>query len=60
MQSITDTDLGTPRGNSDTTVSLEIDGFPITVPAGSSILYAASAAGTKIPKLCATDSLEAF
>jgi formate dehydrogenase major subunit len=60
MHSITDTDFGTPKRNSDTTVSLEIDGIPVTVPAGSSILYAASAMGTRIPKLCATDSLEAF
>lgn len=60
MHSITDTDFGTPKRNSDTTVSLEIDGTPVTVPAESSILYAASAAGTRIPKLCATDSLEAF
>ncbi len=60
MHSITDVDFGTPKRNSDTTVSLEIDGIPVTVPAGSSVLYAASAAGTRIPKLCATDSLEAF
>ncbi len=60
MHSITDTDFGTPRRNSDSTVALEIDGIPVSVPSGSSILYAATVAGTRIPKLCATDSLEAF
>src|SRR5215468_8476095 len=60
MQSITDIDQGTPKSNSDTTVTIEIDGVPVTVPAGSSVMRAASLAGTKIPKLCATDSLEPF
>src|SRR5499427_719356 len=60
MQSITDIDLGTPKSTSDKTVTLEIDGVPIAVPAGSSVMRAASLAGTKIPKLCATDSLEPF
>lgn len=60
MHSITDRDLGTPKRNSEVTVSLEIDGIPVTVPAGSSVLHAATAAGTRIPKLCATESLEAF
>ena len=60
MQSITDVDLGTPRRHSTKTVLLEIDGKPVEVPEGSSVMYAASIGGTQIPKLCATDSLEAF
>jgi formate dehydrogenase major subunit len=42
------------------TVSLTIDGRAVTVPAGTSVLRAALEAGIDIPKLCATDSLEAF
>lgn len=41
-------------------VTLEIDGSPVTVPAGTSVMRAAMEVGTQIPKLCATDSLEAF
>ena len=37
-----------------------IDGAQVTVPAGTSVMRAACDAGIKIPKLCATDSLEAF
>ena len=60
MQSITDVDLGTPRSHSTKTVRLEIDGKPVEVPDGSSVMYAASIVGTQIPKLCSTDSLEPF
>jgi formate dehydrogenase major subunit len=60
MQSITDIDLGTPRRSSTKDITLEIDGVPVSVPEGSSVMYAASVAGRKVPKLCATDSLEAF
>ena len=42
------------------TVTLAIDGRTVTVPAGTSILRAAALNGTDIPKLCATDTLEAF
>ena len=37
-----------------------IDGRPSTVPEGTSVMRAAALAGIDIPKLCATDSLEAF
>ncbi|MCP5156659.1 MAG: formate dehydrogenase subunit alpha [Ectothiorhodospiraceae bacterium] len=53
-------DQGTPARSESTTVMLEIDGIPISVPAGTSVMRAAAIAGTPIPKLCATDSLEAF
>ena len=41
-------------------MTLTIDGEPVTVPAGTSIMRAAMEMGTEIPKLCATDMLEAF
>jgi formate dehydrogenase major subunit len=55
-----DWDMGTPLRQSDTIVSLKIDGFDVTVPEGTSVMRAAMEAGIKIPKLCATDSVEAF
>jgi formate dehydrogenase major subunit len=55
-----DRDLGTPAKRSDKAVTLTIDGFPVTVPEGTSVLRAAALAGIEIPKLCATDSLEAW
>ena len=45
---------------SEQTVSLEIDGQTVTAKAGISVMRAAEQAGIDIPKLCATDSLEAF
>src|SRR5579872_1915252 len=53
-------DRGTPERESDRLVTLEIDGIPVTVPAGTSLMRAASLAGIQVPKLCATDSLESF
>jgi formate dehydrogenase major subunit len=53
-------DHGTPRRISEQEVTLEIDGMQITVPAGTSIMRAASEGGVNVPKLCATDSLEPF
>ena len=52
-------DLGTPEGGG-ADVTLEIDGAPVTVPAGTSIMRAAAIAGTDVPKLCATDTLKSF
>ena len=60
MQSIAEQDLGTPARQSDTQVKLLIDGCEISVPAGTSVMRAAALADLKIPKLCATDQLEAF
>jgi formate dehydrogenase major subunit len=58
---IKETDYGTPEAaNGAAPVTLEIDGFPITVPAGTSVMRAAMEVGVKVPKLCATDSLDAF
>ena len=41
-------------------VEVTIDGAPIRVAAGTSIMRAAREAGLDIPKLCATDNLNAF
>ena len=53
-------DHGTPMLPGAATVTVQIDGAKVTVPAGTSVLRAAVDAGVKIPKLCATDSLDAF
>jgi len=53
-------DYGTPASPSTEMVTLEIDGEEITVAKGTSLMRAAMELGTKIPKLCATDSLEPF
>jgi len=53
-------DLGTPAVVGAETVSVTIDGRQVDVPAGTSVLRAATEAGVAIPKLCATDSLKAF
>jgi formate dehydrogenase major subunit len=55
-----DHDYGTPASNSAKQVTLEIDGFSVTVPEGTSVMRAAAGIGIQIPKLCATDSLEPF
>ena len=60
MTLIKETDYGTPHSTSQLMVTLEIDGKEITVPEGTSIMNAAMQLGVQIPKLCATDSLEAF
>ena len=58
------TDLGTPPPRQivelGKPVSLSIDGREITVSEGTSVMRAAALAGVKVPKLCATDSLDAF
>lgn len=60
MSLIKELDFGTPIRVSDKTVTLTIDGERVTVPEGTSVMAAAMQMGTKIPKLCATDSLEPF
>src|SRR6188474_2602947 len=62
LQSIWDpeVDFGTPAVQAVDTVSVTIDGHQVDVPAGTSVLRAATEAGVEIPKLCATDSLKAF
>ena len=60
MARLRDLDYGTPPSTDTAEVTVSIDGQAVTVPAGTSILRAAQIAGVEIPKLCATDSLEAF
>jgi formate dehydrogenase major subunit len=60
MQSIAETDLGTPARLSAKMVTLTIDDREIIVPEGTSVMRAAALAGVSIPKLCATDLLDAF
>lgn len=55
-----DRDFGTPASKSKTMVTLTIDGFDVTVPEGTSIMRAAAELGISVPKLCASDNLEAF
>ncbi len=60
MSLISETDYGTPRSPAERTVTLEIDGASVSVPQDTSVLRAAMHAGIQVPKLCSTDSLEAF
>ena len=53
-------DFGTPAIQATDAVSLTIDGRVVSVPQGTSVMRAAFEAGIKVPKLCATDSLESF
>ena len=59
MTILREPDHGTPARDGEP-VSLWIDGAAITVPAGTSVMHAASLADRKVPKLCSTDSLEAW
>lgn len=58
MALIEELDTGTPIRPAAEQVTLTIDGEAVTVPKGTSVMAAAMSMGTKIPRLCATDSLE--
>src|SRR6516165_836158 len=65
MYAIDYEDFGTPppvngEKGAAADVTVEIDGRPVTVPDGTSVMRAAALAGVKVPKLCATDTLKAF
>jgi len=60
MSAIKDKDYGTPKSQSDHSVNVMIDGRTVTVVEGTSVMRAAAEAGISIPKLCATDCLEAY
>jgi formate dehydrogenase major subunit len=51
---------GTPIRVDEASVTLTIDGRQVSVPKGTSVMAAAALMDTQIPRLCATDSLEAF
>ncbi len=60
MPLIQELDYGTPERRSGSMIALEIDGQKVEVPAGTSLMRAAAMIDAKIPKLCATDSMEPF
>ncbi len=60
MGLIQEIDYGTPASKAEKAVTLTVDGFDVTVPQGTSIMRAAMEAGIEIPKLCATDMVDAF
>ena len=61
MLSIAEKDFGTPSPAPSTQlVTLSIDGFEVSVPAGTSVMRAAALSGISVPKLCATEQLDAF
>jgi len=60
MNPTTQADLGTPASALEELVTIEIDGLPATVKAGSTIMRAARESGVDVPKLCATDSVKPF
>ncbi|MGW6197238.1 formate dehydrogenase subunit alpha [Kribbella sp. NPDC055110] len=60
MSLLKEPDFGTPARAGEATTSLTIDGVTVQVPPGTSVMRAAKEAGVDVPKLCATDNLEAF
>src|SRR6202167_103956 len=60
MSLVHEIDYGTPKSEAQKTVTLTIDGASVPVPEGTSIMRAAMEMGTQIPKLCATDMVDAF
>ena len=60
MALLQELDTGTPIRIGDASVTLTIDGRCVSVPRGTSVMAAAALIDNPIPKLCATDSLEAF
>ena len=60
MSMVQELDYGTPAVAAETMVTLTIDGRVVTVPDGTSIMRASTEAGIKVPRLCATDTLNSF
>ena len=60
MALLQELDTGTPIRTGEATVTLTIDGREVSVPPGTSVMAAAALIDSPIPKLCATDNLEAF
>ena len=59
MALVHELDYGTPAKEG-APVALVVDGMAVTVPEGTSVMRAALEAGVKVPKLCASDNLNAF
>lgn len=55
-----DKDFGTPLIKDGESVTLEIDGFKVSAPKGTTVMRAAREAGLEIPSLCATDIVKPF
>ncbi|MET9269417.1 formate dehydrogenase subunit alpha, partial [Kribbella sp. NPDC003557] len=60
MSLLKEPDFGTPARAGAATTTLTVDGVTVKVPPGTSVMRAAKEAGVDVPKLCATDNLEAF
>ena len=60
MATLNPINYGTPKRESDTQITLTIDGQSVTVPQGTSVMRAAIESGIDVPKLCASDMLEPF
>ena len=60
MSLVHELDYGTPASRSGRQVTLSVDGFAVTVPEGTSVMRASMEAGIQVPKLCATDMVDAF
>ena len=60
MPLIKELDFGTPESKSENMVSIVVDGVEVSVPEGTSVMRASQEAGIKVPKLCATDMVDAF
>ncbi|MDG1438123.1 MAG: formate dehydrogenase subunit alpha [Emcibacteraceae bacterium] len=55
-----DKDFGTPEKKSETTVTLNIDGYDVTVPEGTSVMRASRMIDVEIPSLCASDNMKEY
>ena len=60
MSVIKEADYGTKKSSADADVTVFVDGHEARIASGTSVMRAAQEAGIKIPRLCATDCLEAF
>jgi formate dehydrogenase major subunit len=60
MQFSPQPDAGTPLVSGADEVTVTIDGLPVSVGAGTSIMRAAYDAGIQVPKLCASDQLDSY
>ncbi len=60
MPLLQELDTGTPIRTGKPNVTLTVDGRKVSVPPGTSVMAAAALIDNLIPKLCATDNLEAF
>ena len=60
MTILQELDTGTPIRAGAATVTLTVDGRQVSVPPGTSVMAAAALVGDPVPRLCATDNMEAF